>query len=149
MEQELSWILSSSLVQLKLISEAVERKANNKLKEYGVTLSQARIMSIVKQKEEHCSMKELEHYFHLSQQNMLGIVTRLEHKKLVKSYRDKEDRRVKKVMITERGAKLCQEFYDEMRKMNEWAVQALTTEEQQSLQQLLSKVRNQVIKDDK
>ncbi len=145
MEQELTRILSTTLAQIKMISETVEKKANKKLKEYGVTLSQARIMGIIEQKEQHCSMKELERYFHLSQQNMLGIVTRLEHKKLVKSYRDKEDRRVKKVMITEHGAKLCHELYDEMRKMNEWAVQDLTAEEQQTFYKLLSKVRNHVI----
>lgn len=52
-------------------------------------------------------MKELEKTLKLSQQNIVGLVKRLQEKKFLYNFSDKEDKRIKHVKLTDSGNQLC------------------------------------------
>lgn len=131
---------------IKLISELIEKKANQKLKIYGITVSQIRVLVVLKAaKGETCSMKELEKALKLSQQNIVGLVKRLEEKKFLYSFPDKEDKRIKHVKLTDSGNQLCDTIAFELKKMNEWILEDLTEEEKENFSGLLKKIYAHVV----
>lgn len=97
-----------NLIQiLKMINDNVEKITNKQLKEYGITFSQIRIIFVLYRSEKGVySLKELEKIFDVSQQTMAGIVKRLEVKKLIEILGDSEDKRIKRVQLTDSGREL-------------------------------------------
>lgn len=126
---------------IKMINESIEKKMNHELKHYGITCSQLRVLMLLYQSDEGVySLKELEKQFHISQQAVAGIVKRLESKRLVVGFTDTEDKRIKKIRLTEKGRKLGN---DAKHKMNEYennVSNCLNREEQKQLTGLLKKV---------
>jgi len=92
-------------------------------------------------------MKELEKSLKLSQQNIVGLVKRLEEKKVLYSFPDKEDKRIKHVKLTDSGNQLCDTIAFELKKMDEWILEALTEEEKENFSSLLKKIYSHVMGD--
>lgn len=133
---------------IKLINELIEKKANQKLKVYGITVSQIRVLVVLKAAENvTCSMKELEKILKLSQQNIVGLVKRLEEKKFLYSFADKADKRIKRVKLTASGEQLCGRIAFELKKMDEWILRTLTEEEKKNFSSLLRKIYSHVVGD--
>ena len=133
---------------IKLINELIEKKANQKLKIYGITVSQIRVVIVLKAaKNETCSMKELEKTLKMSQQNIVGLVKRLEEKKFLYSFADKEDKRIKHVKLTDSGNQLCGTIAFELKKMDEWILGTLTEQEKENFSSLLKKIYSHVMGD--
>ena len=110
---------------LKMINDNVEKITNKQLKEYGITFSQIRIIFVLYRSEKGVySLKELEKIFDVSQQTMAGIVKRLEVKKLIESLGDSEDKRIKRVQLTDSGRELGKvllvKLYDMTEKQTRW-----------------------------
>ena len=134
-------------VKLKLINEFIERKANRDLKKYGVTLSQMRILMALDCAEgKLCQMKNLEQLFDLSQQNLVGLVKRLQKKKLVETAVDPGDRRRKIVIMTDKGYQLCRMLYKEAEEIDAWIAEDMTEREKEDFGKLLEIVYGRVKK---
>ena len=132
-------------LRLKLINEMTEKTANQTLKKYGITLSQMRILMVIDRTEKKtCQMKELEGIFQLSQQNIVGLVKRLEEKKLLETFVDPDDRRMKKVAMTQEGLQVCKKAYKEVEAIDAWIAEGLTEKEKKDFLLLLGKVYQHV-----
>lgn len=130
---------------LKMISEGIEKKINNELKEHDITFSQIRVVALLyRSVQDNYSMKELEKIFHVSQQTIAGIVNRLEEKKMIVSLSDPEDKRIKRIKLTENGKKLGEEAQIKVKKIEEWISTPLSAEEQVMLVSLLNKIYNYI-----
>ncbi len=126
---------------IKMIVEKLEKKINHDLKEYGITFSQIRIVILLYHSvREDYAMKELEEIFQVSQQTMAGIINRLEKKKLVQSYHDPVDHRVKRIRLTDEGKNMGERVYGQMARNEEWVERSLTAEEREELIRLLQKI---------
>lgn len=129
--------------QIKMLSERIEKRANNSLAQFGITLSQMRVLVTLYYSQEGIySLKELEKIFNFSQQTIAGIVSRLEKKGLLESAVDEQDRRVKKVLITENGKKLAETAQHETRAIEQWLTECFSEEEKETFKQLLLKISN-------
>lgn len=127
--------------QIKCLSERIEREVNSDLARHGITLSQMRVLVTLYYSQRGVySLKELEGIFHFSQQTIAGIVFRLEKKGLLERAVDKQDRRVKKVRITERGSALAEKAQHEVMERERRLLECLSEEEQEIFKQLLLKV---------
>lgn len=127
--------------QVKRLSERIERRANSDLAQLGITLSQMRVlMTLYESREGVYSLKELEGVFDFSQQTIAGLVSRLEKKGLLERTVDGQDRRVKKVRITETGKDVAQKAQNQVTDTEQWLLEGLSEEEQEALKQLLLKV---------
>ena len=130
---------------IKCLAEMLDRNANNNLAMCGVTFSQMKLLVMLHETNaDSVTMKEIEKYFDLSQPTVAGIVSRLEKKNLVTGFTDSDDRRIKRVRITEEGRLACEQSRCEMIDYENWFLKALSEEEQSELLKLLSKIYDDV-----
>lgn len=124
-----------------MLNDHMERTANHDLARYDVTFSQMRVLVTLNYAENFtCSLKELEKIFMVSQQTMAGIVSRLEKKQLVTAISDQQDKRVKKVKLTQEGQSLAIHVRKQMIDLEEQSLSCLNQEEQETLRRLLLRV---------
>lgn len=139
--------MMQNLIQiLKMINDNVEKITNKQLKEYGITFSQIRIIFVLYRSEKGVySLKELEKIFDVSQQTMAGIVKRLEVKKLIESLGDSEDKRIKRVQLTDSGRKLGKVLLFKMDEVEEKLLSGISQSERKELMNILKRVYENVI----
>lgn len=131
---------------LKMINNNVEKITNKQLKEYGITFSQIRIIFVLYRSEKGVySLKELEKIFDVSQQTMAGIVKRLEVKKLIESLGDSEDKRIKRVQLTDSGRELGKVLLVKMDEVEEKLLSGISQSERKELMNILKRVYENVI----
>lgn len=92
------------------------------------------------------TFKELEKRLSLAQSTTVGLISRLEQKKLVHVSGDKDDKRIKYVEITPLGEKFCNEAKQEMEDTEQKLLENLSAEEVETLLSLLRKI-NLISKD--
>lgn len=85
---------------MKKISEEMERRVTMEIKKYKLTLTQARIILFLARNEEKTvTQKELEDYLRVSHPTTVTIVKSMETKKMVKTFFDDADKRMKNVKL--------------------------------------------------
>ena len=90
---------------IKQINDELRKNANNEMRSQGLTATQANtLVELYYAPEQQLSMKDLEERLHVAQSTVVGIVSRLEQKKLVESFSHSSDKRIKLVRITQAGA---------------------------------------------
>ena len=125
----------------KKISDAVAKRANRSLQSHNLTLSQFHmLMALASSKEKTHSLKELEAHFHVAQSTMAGLVARLEHKGMLETLSDPEDRRIKRVQLTKAGLETSQACRADIRQTEETLVAGLNEEEKTLLMDMLRRV---------
>ena len=130
---------------IKCLAEMLDRNANNNLATCGVTFSQMKLLAMLHETDtDSVTMKEIEKYFDLSQPTVAGIVSRLEEKRLVVGFKDPDDRRIKRVSITDKGRQTCEESKCEMTGYENWFMKSLNGDERAELLRLLTKIYEDV-----
>lgn len=128
---------------VKQINDELERRANNALRPHGLTMAQMHVLLTLDDAVGgQMSLKDMEQSLHVAQSTAAGIVSRLEQKGLIEAFGDPEDKRIKKVRITERGKERCQEAEQHMEETEAYILSRLTETEQVILLTLLQKVRD-------
>jgi len=132
---------NNTATTIKLISDLLEKKANSELGRYNITLSQARILSVLfLSKADSLSLKALEKLFSVSQATMQGTISRLVKKGLVETHFRDDDKKTKYVSITSEGKLLAAGFSSCLQKVNRSLSESLTEEESAQLETILKKV---------
>ena len=122
---------------------------NNVLKTQDVTISQAKVLSILlSQPEKQASLKHIEKEIQLAQSVTAGIIIRLEQKNYIESFGDSSDKRIKIVRITSLGEQKFQASQQVLAELENKALSALSESESQQLKALLIKVRNTLLTSD-
>lgn len=124
---------------VKRLSETLDRVANNKMRELGVSTSQMRVLIDLSMSETGTlSLKELQESAHVSQPTMWGIVRRLKEKGLVVS--EAAASRAKSVRLTEDGERIIVEGRRFMVEDEERLLSVLDADERETFARLLAKV---------
>lgn len=132
---------------IRQINNAFEKKANSRLKEKDLTFSQmSALIEILNMPAGKTTFKELEKRLSLAQSTTVGLISRLEQKKLVHVSGDKDDKRIKYVEITPLGEKFCNEAKQEMEDTERRLFANFSAGEVETLLSLLKKV-NLIIND--
>lgn len=106
----------------------------------GLTLPQAAVMWTLGVYGGITTMSDLAQMTHQSGATVTGIVDRLTNAGLVERVRDRGDRRVVYVQVTEAGTTKLEEIEAERQKQTEQMTKQLTDEELEQLNSLLSKL---------
>ena len=126
---------------IKKIHDEIEKQANALLRQQDLTLSQMNVlMELDAIPCHHLTLKELEVLLHVAQSTAAGIVVRLEQKGFVESFTDENDRRVKKVAITQTGMECCKNAASDINRMETQLLSVLTEAEKGQFRDLLEKV---------
>ncbi len=131
---------------MKVLYDMSEKKVNERLKEYNLTLSQARVLNaLYNSEEEEYSFKDLEKMFHVSQQTMAGLIGRLELKGFVYSRVYADDRRIKRAGLTEEGRKQTAKIQNNIESVENWLSSGLSAQEKETLIELLDRIYESII----
>lgn len=127
---------------LKQINDIMEKNANNALRGQNLTIAQSGVLVLLDGKEEKtATFKELEKSFGVSQPTMVGLLSRLEQKKLVEILIDPDDKRIRRAHLTQEGSDKCKEGYKHMKLAEEMLLKDLTEKEKTEFLRLLIKIR--------
>ena len=103
--------------------------------EFELTPSQ---LDALKNLEEPCSQRQLAQCLHFDASNVTDIVDRLEQRGLVSRTIDPTDRRIRRLVLTDKGEAVRHELFD--RVITQAPLNALNTAEQVRLRNLLAKI---------
>ncbi len=132
-------------LRVKQLHDALEKQANNSLREDDITMMQIAVLLAISRADEQCmTMKELEKHFSVAQPTMAGIVKRLIDKALLEQLANPEDKRVKIVRITAKGTKACSRAATSMDTAEERLLKGFTADEAESLDRLLTKALDNI-----
>lgn len=95
-------------------------------------------------KEEGLMMSELGNRLDISFSTATGIIDRLIEKKLVKRERNGGDRRIVRVMLTDKGKKTNKEYQEQKKELFGRMLGALDPREQGELIKILEKIAGQI-----
>lgn len=125
---------------IKQLNDAIERRANNSLRQNDLTMVQVWVLLSLNEKDEKTySFKELERILGVAQSTCAGIVNQLALKKLVDCFTDPNDKRMKLVRITA-GETCCQEATQSIKKLEQTMFHGLSEEEQTVFHSLLQRI---------
>ena len=126
---------------IKRINGALQKRANNELREEYLTFAQVHLLFTLQRQEGGiCPLKELEKLMSIAQSTTAGLVKRSAEKGFVELMDDPSDRRVKLTHITEKGLQVCDDTVEKIRRTEQRMVENLTSEEAETLTVLLTKV---------
>ena len=87
----------------KVMQLRIDSSMNRQLQELDLTSAQGRIIGFLAHRKEPACARDLEKFFALSHPTVSGLISRMEEKGFVKICTDPQDRRVKRIMLREKG----------------------------------------------
>ncbi|BCS93718.1 MAG: MarR family transcriptional regulator [Metallosphaera javensis (ex Sakai et al. 2022)] len=135
------------LVRISRVYRAVKREFNRRLESHGLNYIDFLILMTVKESPK--SMVYLAKEVLMTQAGITAAIDRLEEKGLVKRERDREDRRIINVQITDLGVKATEEAMQIYEEMASELMKDLSVEEKERLIALLDLVQDKIVKQEK
>ena len=92
---------------IKRLSDNIEADANRELEQYGLTMTQARVLSFLLNRGDKTTIqKDIEDYFEIRHSTVIGILQRMEAKGLIVSSVDQNDKRQRIINVTNSAVEL-------------------------------------------
>ncbi|MBU9712842.1 MarR family winged helix-turn-helix transcriptional regulator [Evansella tamaricis] len=129
--------------QLGIVSHLLQNAYNNKLSEYGLTTSQAKVLYVLN-KQGNMLQAEIQKYLYIQSSTMNGIMESMLKRELINKQDDKNDRRSKMISLTEKGRELEETFWEELSSLEMEITKGLSEEEQQLLLVWLKRVKTNI-----
>lgn len=123
---------------VKKLSEEMDRRINQEIKKYNLTLSQARVILFLANKEaKAATQKELEDFLQVSHPTTVTIIKSMEAKSVVETSFDEEDRRMKNVKLIWGNEEIYRELEQNAHNMEKRLLQGFTEEEKEQFYEFL------------
>lgn len=130
---------------IKKLSDGIEKKANNDLKDYGLTLNQCIILSYLSETENQMTpIKQIEKSFEVSQATMQANIQRLVKKDFIVLSGDPKDKRIKNATLTTKGMESLVKTEASRLENDSYLFSDFTEDEIETLKHLLNKVNNKL-----
>lgn len=130
---------------IKLINDDIEKKSNQKLKQFNLTLSQGLVLAYLHERNElKTSQKDIENYLGVAHPTVVGILSRLESKGLITSQFDPEDKRIKNIYLTQKEASIYNDMRDFQSQMEQNLLRGLTDDQIRELMHLLKLIYHNI-----
>lgn len=125
---------------IKQISDGIGKKANNQLREHGLTMMQANILALLRRKGTDVPLKQIETAFRISQPTVSGLCHRMEQKGLIELRMDPSNKSAKRARLTEKGEALVEEAGQETAGMEKILLKGMDEAQKEELQSVLRKI---------
>ena len=127
--------------RIKRISNAMDRKRTLDLEDMDLTSSQGMVLGYLnRRRDETVYPGDIGRHFGLSHPTATGILQRLEAKGFVVYEADSEDRRKKRVCLTERAIECHQQIHKRFLETEALLTRGLSAEEENQLLRLLDRM---------
>ncbi len=133
---------------IKRISDYIEADANKALEQYGITFSQARVLSFLLNSQDKVTIqKDIEEFLELKHPTVIGILQRMEAKGIIVSSVDPQDKRQKIITLTDTAFEFEKRITDHVEDAEQRMAQGMTSEELDTIKRLLYKVYKNISKE--
>ncbi|WP_304749201.1 MarR family winged helix-turn-helix transcriptional regulator [Dubosiella newyorkensis] len=132
------------------ISQQAEKLLNHKVRSIDLTKSQCDVLTFLfKNQNRQIIQRDIEHYFHISNPTVTGILNRLSQKGYIQRIRSASDKRVHSIEITPKAKELYQQLRLTRQEMNETFLKGMSPQEQENLLALLEKTLHNLMQAEK
>lgn len=131
---------SSFGLLFKQIAIAFENNLQREAARYDLTAAQASILIYLAKADHPVNQRELEHYYHLSNPTVTGLMKRMEAKEFIRREISKEDNRSKHIILTPKATEISSEVRANLNKVETEIVESIGPEACDQLRSLLTQV---------
>ena len=125
---------------MRILHWCCDQTMTEALNNMGLTASQGRLMAFLAHRgEQPTYAKDVEAEFHLSHPTVSGLLSRLEQKDFLELKTDPNDRRSKRIVISEKGMACHERMHAAIRENESRIVQGFTPEEKTLFTQFLQR----------
>lgn len=128
---------------INVVSHFIQNTYNQKLAEYDISMSQAKVLFFLADKGEQ-AQSELQRRLYIKGSSMNGLIDSLEKKNLIEKRQSEEDRRTKLIQISETGQELETKLWAVIDEIEVDLCAGFNQEERQVIISWLKKMRENV-----
>lgn len=128
---------------INVVSHFIQNTYNQKLAEYDISMSQAKVLFFLADKGEQ-AQSVLQQRLYIKGSSMNGLIESLEKKELIKKRQSDEDRRTKLIQISEQGQELEKKLWVVIDHIEQELLTGFNQEEQQVMISWLKRMRENV-----
>ena len=134
--------------KINILSKKIKWGFDIASEKHGVTGMQARVLYFIVKNAENNQVyqKQIEKEFRLRRSTVTGIVQLMEEKKLITRTIAKEDARVKKIELTNKGEKLQKLLYKEINDYESLLIDGIDEEEVENFNKTIEKLYKNIDK---
>lgn len=124
--------------KLMVLSHVIRRQVDHVVEEYDLSGPQSRILHYIAavSKKQDVYQRNLESEFHVRRSSVTSLVQQLEKKGLIERVSVESDARLKKLILTEQGAKIQQEIGQKIDEFDEEVLNLLEEDKDRFINQL-------------
>ena len=131
---------------MRILHWCCDQTMTEALNNMGLTASQGRLMAFLAHRgEQPTYAKDVEAEFHLSHPTVSGLLSRLEQKDFLELKTDPNDRRSKRIVISEKGMACHERMHAAIRENESRIVQGFSEEEKAQFAQFLQRAIDNVL----
>jgi DNA-binding MarR family transcriptional regulator len=132
------------LMEVKILNTAIERILNKEMAELGITYTQATVIGFLrKNTEREICQKDVETSLGLTHPTVSSILSRLEEKDFIQTTPFSNDRRYKKIFLTDKSVSMADAIQRKIDRISENAFRGISSEKQEDFSQIIQKmIRN-------
>ena len=124
---------------LKMVNNSFERELNNKVSLMDLTHAQCRVLGYLNQnRDKEIYLNDIEKEFCLKRPTVSGIIKRLEEKEFIVIEPKYDDRRYKRVMLTEKSEEILEIMQENLENTEKTLYKNLTQNDKDELYRILS-----------
>ena len=131
----------------KVMQIRVEHFMNQRLQELDLTSAQGHIIGYLSHAGEPPCARDLEKFFRLSHPTVSGLLSRMEAKGFVEIRPDPEDRRVKRIVLLEKGMACSRQIERCIQENDQRMIRGFSEEEAELFRSLLQRAIENMIDD--
>jgi DNA-binding MarR family transcriptional regulator len=129
------------LMEIKILNTAIERILNKEMAELGITYTQATVIGFLRKNEsrEICQ-KDVETSLGLTHPTVSSILSRLEEKGLIMTTPFSNDRRYKKIFLTDKSMDMADAIQRKIDKISEDAFYGISEDKIEELSAMIKQI---------
>ncbi len=129
------------IMEFKILNTAIERILNKEMAELDITYTQATVIGFLNlnQSKDICQ-KDIEHGLGLTHPTVSSILNRLEDKKLIATEPFENDRRYKKIVLTNKSSDMALAIKEKIKKITEQLFTGFTEEDEEVLSIIIKRL---------
>lgn len=129
------------IMEFKILNTAIERILNKEMAELDITYTQATVIGFLNlnQSKDICQ-KDIEHGLGLTHPTVSSTLNRLEDKKLIATEPFENDRRYKKIVLTNKSSDMALAIKEKKRKITERLFTGFTEDDAEMLSAIIKRL---------
>lgn len=137
----------NTALMIDFVSHLINNYHNMLLEKYQITTKQAKVLAyLMHHQGEDILQRNIEEVFFLRSSTVTSVMQNLEKAGFIERYTNKNDRRMKRILITPKGYETFENCKKALIELNETILAGWTEEEKKEILVLLDKIANNQIK---